>query len=144
MALFIYEEIQMSTTGPDTLDIQLFRGIVFKLSFQVNVVNTSGVVTGPYDLTGSELMLTLNDILNDDISLSSEDVDLLGSYIKIDNAALGQYSMRLTAVDLATINKKVGDWRIERKLVSDTTGVDKTLLVYGTARVVPFSEEGAL
>lgn len=130
----------MSTVDVPTLDIQVYRGITFRLNFEFKALDENGVVTGPFDLTGSELVLFVRDILSDDFTHSSNDpADSNGSYIQIDNEVGGLASMKLSAATLDAVRKSNGDWRIERWVAPD-----KDIMVHGVVQVLSYGNTGEI
>ena len=124
-----------------TLDIELYRGITFRLNFEAKEIDAGGTVIGPLDLSAyDKLVLFLRDVLPADLELASDEApNAEGSYIQIDNAATGEFSMKFSADTLASVNKRNGDWRIEA-----WTGEDNDLFVHGKATVQSYAAGGEI
>lgn len=128
----------MATVAVQSLDIQVFRGITFKLDLEFREIDENEVDQGPFDLSGSVLGLIIEDILATDLTLlSSEPPDTNGSYIDITDAVGGLVSIKLTDETLANIRKQDGSWRLVRLIAGDIE-----LFTYGAAQVLSYTNNG--
>ncbi len=123
------------------LDLEMFKGISFGLSFQAQYIE-NGTPTGDfYDLTGKEVVITFSGIFTEDLVLSSDDpANNNGSVLDITDPALGKYLFNLTATELAAVINQDGYWRTE---IRDGAN-DATLFVRGPVRILPFTPGGTL
>lgn len=96
-------------------DLQVYKESTLYLEFQFNLVDENGTTTGPYDLSGIELELSLRDVLSTDkVWLSSDPTDEDGSYINIVNAPGGEVNINISSTTLSRIRSLTGDWALRR------------------------------
>lgn len=125
-------------------DFTIFNGIAFDLSFQAELLNPDSTSQDPivyYSFVGKSLRLLITGIFPTDFTLSTDDgANDLGSVLAMVDPALGNFQLHLSSADLSRVNQLNGYHHI----VIQATGQEDEVLIRGTIRVVPFSEDGEL
>lgn len=122
-----------------SFDIEAYKGVSVAHSFQTNEGDEDGNITGPFDLTGKTIIVTLTDILGQDLVLSSDDApNTNGSYVEITSGAGGEWDFDFTGNELAVVASSSGSWRAEV-----TEGFDTTMLIRGAFRILPYIQGGS-
>lgn len=119
------------------LDLDLFKGISFGLSFQIQPIDQDGNPEGSYDLTGKVVAVIFSGIFKPELELlSSQAPNSSGSYVSVTNPLTGMWNFHLTASQLKLVSASDGYWRVEIR-----EGQDAEMIVRGNIRVVPFGGE---
>lgn len=120
-------------TNIPVLDLEVFKGITYALSFQINDKDSGGTITGPHDLTGKVIAVTFNTIFSDPVVLlSSDGPNDLGSLSQINvDPTTGICLFSLSAAQLNLITTTDGKWHMEER-----NGMNSNLLTRGAVRVL--------
>lgn len=131
----------MNPSDVPTLDLEVFVGISYPLSFSYSHINDAGTVTGPYDLTGWDIAVIFKHAIHSETLtlLSSDGETLSGSICEITNAANGEFRFLLSALEMSDPHQADGDWRIEMR-----QGEDVEMLVRGHFRFLPDTTGGEI
>lgn len=131
-------------TDVPVFDLAMFDGVDFSLAFNAELYDANGVPTGTfYDFTGKTLAVIFSDIFPEKIFtlLSSDPVTPLGSQIQITAPpTAGDFTLYLSATEMATVTKKNGYYRIEVREGANSIN----LLCLGSVRIIPLTGDGSL
>lgn len=122
----------MSATTVPVFDLQIYEESTLNHLFAFKLADENGNPTGPYDLTGLELEVTLRDVLaTDKVWLSSEAPDEDGSYISITDAPAGLARLMITSQTFESLRNLSGDWALRRVYTAE----NKELMLRGSVVV---------
>lgn len=131
-------------SNPDLVpifDLRTFDQSSFSLTFLVANYNSDGTLVGPYDFTDKIVTVTVDEIFQDPLILTSEvSENALGSFISVTAPPTdGLLSLYFSSEDLQRATHSRGFWRI---VVSATP--DPIILMRGSFTVVALSNGGGL
>jgi hypothetical protein len=131
----------MNPADVPIMDLEVFAGISFPMSFSLENVDVDGNVTGPYDLTGWTVAVVFRKAIHNGTLtlLSGTAANAAGSICEVTDVPNGKFRFNLTATELANPNQADGDWRIEIR-----QGDEAQILTKGHFRFVPFTTGGEL